>query len=340
MLSFLQIENFKIYQNFNLDINSKISLISGMNAIGKTTILESIYLINRFFDPESLSILYDFRGYALNNISNTSLYDSLFNNNTFNNIKITIKDNRKKSLVLSKPTDNTILTLNGQIAYNKNMILNFSYVSYNKIINGYYNFLNNIFIKFEVEDKIDNPRSVFLFNANLVINQTHLAHILSNIIVNEKIEVVLKHLRLFGDFDSIFILTNGNIPYIYLKKDNKNYPITSIGSGISKILFIIIMIINNPDSIILIDELENGIHHSMFINLWNLLYKLSIDYNCQIIATSHSYECIKSSVIDINPDYDELFNYIRLNKVENEIKPVYFTAETLKGAINKEFEIR
>ena len=43
---------------------------------------------------------------------------------------------------------------------------------------------------------------------------------------------------------------------------------------------------------ILIDEIETGFHYSMFDKLWEVIATTAKKNNCQIIATTHIYECM------------------------------------------------
>ncbi|MDE5715180.1 MAG: AAA family ATPase, partial [Anaeroplasmataceae bacterium] len=45
MIKKLKLTNFRKFSNLELDLNNKIVVITGANAVGKTSILEAIYLI-------------------------------------------------------------------------------------------------------------------------------------------------------------------------------------------------------------------------------------------------------------------------------------------------------
>ena len=48
------------------------------------------------------------------------------------------------------------------------------------------------------------------------------------------------------------------------------------------------------NKILFIDEIENGIHYSLFDEFWEIVLALSKDRNIQVFATTHSKECIES----------------------------------------------
>ena len=85
---------------------------------------------------------------------------------------------------------------------------------------------------------------------------------------------------------------------LYLKKETQKFlPITMFGDAIKRVTEIILRIINNPSgisNIILIDEIENGIHYSNHREFWKALFELSKELDVQIFATTHSLEMIQA----------------------------------------------
>ena len=80
-------------------------------------------------------------------------------------------------------------------------------------------------------------------------------------------------------------------PSIYLKRKGENAaPLSLFGDAMNKVADFILRIINNKSSIVLIDEIENGIHHTNQEKLWKMLFKLSKSkaFDVQIFATTHS----------------------------------------------------
>ena len=44
MITSIHLENFRIFSKLDIDCNHKLVIFSGKNAVGKTSILEAIYL--------------------------------------------------------------------------------------------------------------------------------------------------------------------------------------------------------------------------------------------------------------------------------------------------------
>jgi AAA15 family ATPase/GTPase len=77
-------------------------------------------------------------------------------------------------------------------------------------------------------------------------------------------------------------------------KNQEPVPISSMGDGINRILTIILAIVNCKDGYILIDEFENGLHHSVQGKLWEVIFYLSQKLNIQVFATTHSSDSVRS----------------------------------------------
>ncbi len=113
-----------------------------------------------------------------------------------------------------------------------------------------------------------------------------------------------------------------------------------MGDGLLKLLSLILSISLNKNGIVLIDEIENGLHHSIMEKTWDIIISHAKKNNCQVIATTHSYECIKAANDGISAENTEDFKYIRLDRTNNKIQPKYFNHNTLLTAIQNNWEVR
>jgi AAA15 family ATPase/GTPase len=71
-------------------------------------------------------------------------------------------------------------------------------------------------------------------------------------------------------------------------------PIRSLGDGMQRLLGIALALVNAKDGLLLVDEIENGLHYSIQTDLWRLIFQLAQKLNVQVFATSHSWDCIRS----------------------------------------------
>ena len=91
--------------------------------------------------------------------------------------------------------------------------------------------------------------------------------------------------------------------------------LTQFGDGIQRIFNIALQFAACKNGILLIDEIENAIHHSLFIEFVNLIFLLSEQFNVQVFITSHSKECIDAFFED--EQHGEHLSAYRLVRGEN-----------------------
>ena len=79
MISELIIKNFRCFQNFKLNGIRPVTLIAGSNCIGKSTLLECLYLYTNRYSADVFIKLNAFRGIPLFSLS-PAIWESFFNN--------------------------------------------------------------------------------------------------------------------------------------------------------------------------------------------------------------------------------------------------------------------
>ena len=120
----------------------------------------------------------------------------------------------------------------------------------------------------------------------------------------------------------------------------RKVPIAMMGDGMSRLLSIILAISSAKNGIVLIDEIENGIHYSVMPQIWESIGKAARVFDCQIIATTHSYECLKASYKGLSGELERDFSYTRLERVKEKMNARTFDHVMLGAALEQEWEVR
>ena len=106
MIQKLVIENFRVLQSFQMEEICRINLISGRNNIGKSTLLEAMFLFMDHAAAESFMKITGFRGSVIN--GNTSLWEPLFHQmDNERCIRIYVSENDHESCLTYKKTRTT-----------------------------------------------------------------------------------------------------------------------------------------------------------------------------------------------------------------------------------------
>ena len=118
MIERIKISNFKISKTLILDDLHQITLVSGKNNVGKSTLLEAIFFSNCYFSADAFIVINNIRG-ALNTLrtdvwksfvntysSNNSFEIEKCENGTPKSIIVNLEDNKNaiSHSLLNKPT--------------------------------------------------------------------------------------------------------------------------------------------------------------------------------------------------------------------------------------------
>ena len=145
--------------------------------------------------------------------------------------------------------------------------------------------------------------------------------------------------RIDPSIHDIVTLSINGIPQLFINTANKLLPIQFSGDGINKLLYIVLSIMDAKDGMLLIDEIDTGFHYSMYQDLWKIVSGVSRDYNCQVIATTHSFENIVGAVEGVK-DSPEEFSYYRLGYDKGDLKSFRYSYDLLKSALRSDMEVR
>ena len=117
-------------------------------------------------------------------------------------------------------------------------------------------------------------------------------------------------------------------------------PIRSMGEGMNRILGIVLAVVNSKNGILLIDEIESGLHYLAQPDIWRLIFRLAHRLNVQVFATTHSWDCISAFQIAASEDANDEGFLIRLDRKEGKIGVTSFNERTLSIATREQIEVR
>ncbi len=120
--------------------------------------------------------------------------------------------------------------------------------------------------------------------------------LLQNIVDNpEYKKLTINILRQFDDSIEDICYTkadDGTYLETIITKSGVNMPFSVYGDGIKKILYILNKLLDATDSILLIDEIETGLHKKYYDTLFPVVFALASKLNVQLFIASHSIEAI------------------------------------------------
>lgn len=117
-------------------------------------------------------------------------------------------------------------------------------------------------------------------------------------------------------------------------------PLPFMGEGIRRLLSILLAINQAKGGNVLVDEIENGLHLSVMVPVWQAIAEAARRADVQVFATTHSYECIQSAhqAFAAAQPYD--LRLFRLDRHDNGIRAAVYNQNTLNTSIDMNLEVR
>jgi hypothetical protein len=116
-------------------------------------------------------------------------------------------------------------------------------------------------------------------------------------------------------------------------------PLRSFGDGLNRLFAVALSLVNAKDGLLLIDEFENGLHHTVQTDAWRTIFKLASQLDVQVMATSHSWDAIEAfqKAASETPEEGVL---IRLSRRGDEVIPTLFREDELAIVTRDRIEVR
>ncbi len=117
-------------------------------------------------------------------------------------------------------------------------------------------------------------------------------------------------------------------------------PLPVMGEGMIRLASLALFVANAPNGVVLVDEIENGLHWTVLTKVWTAIADAAREFNTQIFATTHSHECIVAAhnAFVESGLYD--FRLHRIDRTDGGIRAVTYDEETLAAAIEINLEVR
>src|SRR6266700_3154864 len=141
--------------------------------------------------------------------------------------------------------------------------------------------------------------------------------ILTRLLTERRIGEVVDVLKLIAPALKAFHpLTENSSPVIYADLGgNVMLPIALLGSGLVNCLHIVLPCLLHENATILIDEFEDGIHHSLQTPLLKIVFDLAHRRKHQLFITTHSNELLRHVISLANEETSKDIAFFRLGRL-------------------------
>lgn len=358
MITSATIENFKCFKRLELPELSRITLLGGRNNVGKTAVLEALLLFHTKAQPEIFFNHLALRRIGINSPDpETALAPAFRDYKMEHKIAISISEGPQKETMLVEFNPSIPKSLSVQIPEidEKNTQVKLAPKSlppYSVDIiyksNGAEDQKSHLIVTpSHVERQLefsDTKQQVVTFSgAKALSNPNDLANLFGRLDVLGKQDIVIEFLQILEPrLKSLSSVALGQVSFIHGDIGiGHKIPIAFMGEGMDRLLFTILAIATNRDSLMLIDEFENGLHYTVMAKVWESISKAALEFNCQIIATTHSYECLQAAFEGTaNAGLSDEFRYVRLDRIGEDIIAKTYSHAMMGAAIERGWEVR
>ena len=368
MFTSLSISNFRCFEELSIeDSLDRINLIAGLNSVGKTALLEAIYVLVGMGNIELIVQLSNYRGLAGNYLGElphlTELFwDSLFHNlNSSDDIEIRgIHCDGKHTARVSIDRVGTT-----QILVNDGREVGGTGGLESLPVYGHFLKLSHskpdgsvIESAMVLEATRDGTPTVRVGSDPPIrpeppFKGSYLGGNKSRGLQN----AAAKYTRLESEGEPSDLLETLKIIEPRLKRVRvgvvagtpmlrgdigigRMVPLSILGDGLGSLANMLLAIADAPGGVVLIDEIENGFHHSVLRQVWQSIDEAARRYNTQVFATTHSFECIEAAHEAFRENQQYAFRLHRLERIAGEIHAITYDQETLAATIRSNLEVR
>ena len=358
MYTQLEIKNFRCFKNFEMKLKP-ITLISGMNNTGKTSVLDSVFLFHNYAYPDVFLELLRSRGtrQGKGDTLAKNAWEPLFYNMDVEK-PVEIRLNGQHLLRLAKNNEYALSNhlpgiFDGKIDFtSSNYALSCCYEKGDEHFDGDYlrcneKLDNNLVLQGRNNAEfIKNEGECQCFGPNSKLDDLTVAELFGKVETSMNKTDMDRLMRVLSILDGCIedittIAAYERVQLYFTGKQGVKLPIHIMGDGIRKLLYIALVLLTKPGCILLLDEVENGLHYSLHAKFWELISIMAMQEKCQIIATTHSYECINGALEGVEAaNLHDSFSYTRLDRSADSIVPKTFTSDMLERALDLDWEVR
>lgn len=354
MYSQFSASHFRRFEEVELRGLSRFNLITGPNGIGKTSLLEALFVFSGAFSPELALRLDMFRGQQALRVElgpdTATTMRSLFHDldsgrkavlsGLDDDTKVVVEITVPKSP--SRPSKAGALTTTAtdtQVVSSAKALRLRTTVGTQKAVES----TLEISEKGVVFDKVPSVRkgAVFL-QMRTEINSGDLTTRLGKVVVAKEQDLVVDALRVVEPrIVSLTTVAEGNQPTVYADIGlDELVPLWLLGGGLNHLAHIVLAIREARGRVILIDELENGLYYDVLPDVWKVIRRAALEADCQVFATTHSRECVAAAYQAFSETLDYDLSMHRLESSNGNVEAISYDKETLEASIEAGFEVR
>lgn len=366
MYQSVHIKNFRCFEDLSIENLGQVNLIVGRNNAGKSALLEALYLLGNYPFPERVARLSPWRGldetdwfHRTHSAPPWGYWFASFDETRVIELKSVSADHRRWGvrvygypiIELSQPVGDTRRSYTRRLnaATQTALLIEATGIDQSATPTRIYGFiyekpsgslsvetgehLAEVNAPFLPTELLPAHREAITIEAiqrfSALVEQRRLGLVIRAL---QQIEPATQDVRLAFSKESPLLLCDlgGARPV----------PLALMGDGMLQMFCLSALMATVQNGVALIDEIENGLHYSVYPALWEVVAETAQAANAQVFATTHSYECIQAAVEVFAKRDPNLLRVHRLERSKGVIRAITYDPDVLETAIEKFFEVR
>ncbi len=351
----IEIKNFRGIDHLKIDDFSRVNVFLGQNGSGKSSVLEAILLLAGMSNPDlplslnkartrifRIAYLQETRYQFYNlDLNNTPEFSSLQFDGISRHLQVRLFHEETADDGVQSIDEPFVLSETVRMPNTVEMLFD---VTNSQGTKHYRSSLSvnraDVPSRHEPNKEYVEKNNAVLFSSDLL--SSNLSNDLSELFKRKQKDLLLNYLQLFDARINAIDILNNDV-YIGYSDIREMLPVSMSGDGLRRYLNIVAGSANPLNTAILIDEIDNGLHYSVYKKLWEAIFALATTTNKQVFVTTHSKETLSrlSQMLEENPAYQQELRLYTLEKTKLKGFQAYkYTYEGLSGACENDVEIR
>ena len=309
MLKSVQVRNFRVFDELSIDQLSRVNLVAGRNNAGKTSLLEALFLLSGGGNPQ---MAFNPNVIRVPDLSTSGPRQTL--REVYWKPMFTVLDTDKVIEIVGIHVARGPLTL--RISLEWPTVVELPFGDSNEISARDIHSEPALLLSFkggsepEAEGRVrvsgqsvqvDQPDVPVPFDTSIlstrIANQQEDAALLGRLRKQKQGGQVLEALRIIEPrLQSIEDNSASGFPMIWGDIGLPELvPLAVMGEGMTRLARLVLAIASSPGGLVLVDEIETGLHHTVIADVWRAVDGAAKQFNTQVVATTHSYECVRAA---------------------------------------------
>ena len=126
---------------------------------------------------------------------------------------------------------------------------------------------------------------------------------------------------------------------VKLQDRDKPVPLRSLGDGATRMLGVALALAGSRGGFLVIDEVENGFHHSVHEDFWRMVLRTAEKEDIQVFAATHSLDCVRGFGRAAADSESEAI-LARLERRDEHTCAVLYSKQEIETAADQGIEVR